>query len=62
MQSWLCASVFAFAFGGAAQAGSMEDAVLADFLATKAGARLVGEARGVDADGLVPAVAIKNAA
>ena len=39
-----------------------EDAVLADFLATKAGARLVGEARGVDAAGLVPSVAIKSAA
>jgi saccharopine dehydrogenase-like NADP-dependent oxidoreductase len=39
-----------------------EDAVLADFLATKAGARLVGEARGVDAVGLVPTVAIKSAA
>ena len=39
-----------------------EDAVLADFLATKAGARLVGEARGVDAAGLVPTVAIKSAA
>jgi uncharacterized protein YkwD len=30
MKSWLCASVLAFAFGGAAQAGSMEDAVLAE--------------------------------
>jgi len=39
-----------------------EDAVLADFLATKAGARLVGEARGVDAAGLAPTVAIKSAA
>lgn len=39
-----------------------EDAVLADFLATKAGARLVGEARGVDAAGLVPSLAIKSAA
>ena len=37
-----------------------EDAVLADFLATKAGARLVGEARGVDAAGLVPSLAIKR--
>ncbi|MGO4407421.1 saccharopine dehydrogenase C-terminal domain-containing protein [Bosea sp. RAF48] len=39
-----------------------EDAVLADFLATKAGTRLVREARGVDAEGLVPTVAIKSAA
>ncbi|MNL38014.1 hypothetical protein D3C87_1601940 [compost metagenome] len=39
-----------------------EDAMLADFLATKAGNRLVREARGVDAEGLAPTVTIKNAA
>ena len=39
-----------------------EDAVLADFLATKAGSRLLREARGVDAAGLAPTVAIKSAA
>jgi saccharopine dehydrogenase-like NADP-dependent oxidoreductase len=39
-----------------------EDAALADFLATKAGTRLVREARGADASGLKLAPAIKNAA
>ena len=39
-----------------------EDAALADFLATRAGTRLVREARGVDAAGLTPAAAVKSAA
>ncbi len=39
-----------------------EDAVLADFLATKAGTRLVREARGADATALGHTLAIKAAA
>jgi saccharopine dehydrogenase-like NADP-dependent oxidoreductase len=39
-----------------------EDAALADFLATRAGGRLLGEARGADAAGLTPAGAVRRAA